>query len=172
MSCWHICSSVASFLHVFIGPAWSLFQHRFPTGSVPQAWGPPATAGGFLLQSGSQGLQGGILPYHGLHQRLQEKPLHWYLDHILLLLPHGPCYLQNCFSHIFSLIFSLTLTPLAVVGQVVLPFPKSIIPPLLMGSALASSRSIFGNGWGWIYQTTGETSSSFHRSQPCSPSTT
>jgi len=76
---------------------------------------------------------------------------------------HWPWCLQGCFSHIFLFL------PLTAAVQHFSPFLWNIIteapPALLMGSALASGRSI-GASWNWLYTTPGQLLVYPQRGQP------
>ncbi|XP_074683769.1 LYR motif-containing protein 4 isoform X1 [Strix aluco] len=114
----------------------------FRTCPLAPAWGPPQAADGSLLHHVPPQAAGAQpAPLWSSPWAAGESVL-WCLEHLLLLLLHRPWRPQSCFSHIFSIFF-----PAAIAGaQQFFPLLKYVIPevlpPLLMGSALASDGSV------------------------------
>ena len=101
------------------------------------ARGPPRAASGYLLHCGPLWAAGGKPASPWSSPWAAGEPLLWSLEHLLPLLCHWPWCLQSCFFYIFSL-----LSPLAVLFPILKYVITEVLPPLLMGLALASSRSI------------------------------
>lgn len=106
---------------------WAFYRH-----SPAVLWHPPWTADGSLLPYGPPWAV--RVPHCGL-----QGHLFWYLEELLFLLLYWSGCLQGCFWH--------TLTPLSGCSCAdCSPFPNCVIPvslpPLLMGPAMTSSRSV------------------------------
>lgn len=121
-------------------------QQELLTGSTPSLGTSICSITGSFIGcrwiSASAGAAGAQPPHHGLHHRLHENLL-CCLDHLHTLLPHWPGCLHGYFlTYSHSSLFCLQLPQQ---GNF-FPFLKYVIPEalpiLLMGSALATSRSI------------------------------
>ena len=172
------CSSVGSSLHGATGylPG-GCSSTGFPRGHSllgvhPPAlvWGPPWAAGGDLLHHGPPRASEGQSASPWSSPRAAGESLLPHLEHFLTLLLPWPQCLQNCFSHIFSL-----LSPPAIAG-VFFPLLNYVIPEVqptpLMISALGQQRVHLWANCHWLYQTQWKLLTASHRSHPCSPPTT
>jgi len=147
-SCQQTCSGVGSSFHVSPGPDRHLLQRGLCTGSqlpsdIRLLWhGVPST--GCRSTVDLHGLQGNNLPHHGLHHKLQGKILCsgiWSTSSPSFFTDLGVCRVVSFTSSHSSLLNCHFPTELFF-----LPFLKYVItevlPPLLIGLALASSRSV------------------------------
>jgi len=102
----------------------------------------PRGAGGYLLHHGPPSAAGGHPASPWSSPCTVGESLLQHLEHLLPLLLHCPWCLQSCFSHTVSLpsIRCCCSTPgFPSLLKYIIP---EVLPPLLMGSALASSGSI------------------------------
>ena len=163
-SCQKTCS-VGSSLHGSTGPARNLLQWGLPTGSQPPS-------GIHLFRHGVlhglqvdicstvdlHELQGDSLPHHGLPHGLQGNLCSgtWSISSSSFFTDLGVC-------RVVSLTFQSSLCCRFPLLKSVLP---EALPPLLMGSALASGRSILEPAGIGSWGTWGKLLAASHRSHP------
>jgi len=142
--CQQTCSTVGSSLHEATGPARSLLQCGLPTGSHPPApaWGHPWAAGRDLLHREPPWAAGHSLPHQGLLHGLQGNlcPDAWSTSTPSFCTDLGVCRAVSLTSSHFSLLLEkCTYRGFSRFLNDVIP---EVLPPSLVGSALASSGSV------------------------------
>jgi len=149
--CQQTCSSVGSSLHGSTGPGRTLLQHGLPTGSQPPSGIPLLQRGVHSMGCGwtSAPLWTSIMgsmaqpasPWSA--PQAEGKSLLQHLEDILPLILLRPWGLQSCYSQIFSLFYPAAKCHLGQGGCPLLKYViPEVLPPSLMGSALASGGSI------------------------------
>ena len=111
--------------------------HSLLQASSAPEWGPPRARGGYLLHLGPPWAAGGQSATPWFSPHAEGNLCCGVCSNSSPLLLHWPCCLQSCFSHIFSL-HSPSAGFFSPLKHVVL----EALLPSLMGSALASSRSL------------------------------
>jgi len=114
-------------------PVWASHRVTASVGHPPAPpWGPLWAAGGYLLHYGPPWAAEGQPTSPWSSSWAAGESLLWLLEHLLPLLLHRSWCLQSCFSHIHTPLSHCSFLPL--LKYII----TEVLPPLLMGSALAS----------------------------------